>query len=229
MKLPPVEQHRFAPPSQQQDSATRACVHRSPSRARRPAGTRRATRSRSTRAAQRRPIAATGRRCVACSSAGRLQGRVICRLSARAAAASAMTASTSPPHQGAPIRASASGTVSYCGNELKGYGNLVLISHDNGYITAYAHVGSFIVSRDDRVVAGQVIAYAGATGDVTSAAAPLRNSQRRARARSRDRSCPGRSSSPRTRRNRPHIWTARCCLCPLNPCFATVAKGAAKL
>jgi murein DD-endopeptidase MepM/ murein hydrolase activator NlpD len=69
--------------------------------------------------------------------------------------------------QGAPVRAAASGTVSYCGNELRGYGNLVLIKHDNGYITAYAHVDSFLVGRDDRVAAGQVIAYAGATGDVT--------------------------------------------------------------
>ena len=49
--------------------------------------------------------------------------------------------------QGEPVRASASGTVSYCGNELRGYGNLVLIKHDNGYITAYAHVDSFLVNR----------------------------------------------------------------------------------
>jgi murein DD-endopeptidase MepM/ murein hydrolase activator NlpD len=70
--------------------------------------------------------------------------------------------------QGEPVHASASGTVSYCGNELKGYGNLVLIRHDDGYITAYAHVASFIVNRDDRVLAGQVIAYAGATGDVAT-------------------------------------------------------------
>ncbi|MEI9931884.1 MAG: M23 family metallopeptidase [Rhizomicrobium sp.] len=70
--------------------------------------------------------------------------------------------------QGAPVRAAASGTISYCGNELKGYGNLVLIKHDNGYITAYAHVDSFLVGRDDRVAAGQVIAYVGSTGDVTS-------------------------------------------------------------
>jgi murein DD-endopeptidase MepM/ murein hydrolase activator NlpD len=69
--------------------------------------------------------------------------------------------------QGEPVHAAASGTVSYCGNELKGYGNLVLIRHDNGYITAYAHVGSILVGRDDRVMAGQVIATAGATGDVT--------------------------------------------------------------
>jgi murein DD-endopeptidase MepM/ murein hydrolase activator NlpD len=70
--------------------------------------------------------------------------------------------------QGAPVHAAASGTVSYCGNELKGFGNLVLIRHDNGYITAYAHVGSILVNRDDRVLAGQVIATAGATGDVSS-------------------------------------------------------------
>jgi murein DD-endopeptidase MepM/ murein hydrolase activator NlpD len=70
--------------------------------------------------------------------------------------------------RGTPVRASAAGTVSYCGNELKGYGNLVLIRHDNGYITAYAHVDNFIVNRDDHVASGQVIAYSGATGDVTT-------------------------------------------------------------
>lgn len=70
--------------------------------------------------------------------------------------------------QGAQIRAAAAGTVSYCGNELKGYGNLVLIQHDDGYITAYAHVSSILVNRADRVTAGQVIATAGATGDVSA-------------------------------------------------------------
>ncbi len=69
---------------------------------------------------------------------------------------------------GAPVHASAGGTVSYCGNELKGFGNLVLIRHDNGYITAYAHVANILVTRQDRVFAGQIIATAGATGDVAS-------------------------------------------------------------
>jgi murein DD-endopeptidase MepM/ murein hydrolase activator NlpD len=69
---------------------------------------------------------------------------------------------------GEPVRASASGTVSYCGNQLRGYGNLVLIRHEDGYITAYAHVANFVVNRDDHVLAGQVIAYAGATGDVAT-------------------------------------------------------------
>jgi murein DD-endopeptidase MepM/ murein hydrolase activator NlpD len=68
---------------------------------------------------------------------------------------------------GTPIHAAASGVVSYAGNELKGYGNLVLIRHDGGYVTAYAHADSLLVSRGDAVMRGQVIGYAGATGDVT--------------------------------------------------------------
>lgn len=67
---------------------------------------------------------------------------------------------------GAPIRAAADGKVTYTGSELKGYGNLVLIQHDDGYVTAYAHAASIAVGRGDRVQKGQVIAYAGETGDV---------------------------------------------------------------
>jgi murein DD-endopeptidase MepM/ murein hydrolase activator NlpD len=68
---------------------------------------------------------------------------------------------------GAPVRSADAGTVSYVGNELKGYGNLVLIKHDNGAVTAYAHAQSVTVQRGERVARGQVIAYAGETGDVT--------------------------------------------------------------
>jgi murein DD-endopeptidase MepM/ murein hydrolase activator NlpD len=67
----------------------------------------------------------------------------------------------------APIRAAASGTVSYA-DSLNGYGNLVLIKHSNGYVTAYAHADRLLVARGDFVVKGQVIGYAGQTGDVTS-------------------------------------------------------------
>jgi murein DD-endopeptidase MepM/ murein hydrolase activator NlpD len=70
--------------------------------------------------------------------------------------------------EGAPVRAAAAGVVTYAGNELKGYGNLVLIRHDNGYVTAYAHNDRLAVNRGDRVNAGQVIGYAGATGDVST-------------------------------------------------------------
>ncbi|MBI3677473.1 MAG: M23 family metallopeptidase [Proteobacteria bacterium] len=67
---------------------------------------------------------------------------------------------------GEPIHAAATGTVTYAGNELRGYGNLVLIRHDDGYVTAYAHAESITVERGDRVLKGQVIGYAGDTGDV---------------------------------------------------------------
>jgi len=67
---------------------------------------------------------------------------------------------------GAPVRAAADGTVIYAGNELKGYGNLVLVKHDNGYTTAYAHAESILVIRGDHVTKGQTIAYAGETGGV---------------------------------------------------------------
>ena len=69
--------------------------------------------------------------------------------------------------RGDPIRAAAEGTVTYVGNELKSYGNLILIKHDNGFITAYAHSETVKVMRGQHVAAGDVIAYAGATGDVT--------------------------------------------------------------
>lgn len=67
-----------------------------------------------------------------------------------------------------PIHASASGTVTYAGDELKNYGNLVLVKHAGGYTTAYAHADRLVVSRGDFVAKGQVIGYSGQTGDVTS-------------------------------------------------------------
>ncbi len=67
-----------------------------------------------------------------------------------------------------PIRASASGTVTYAGDELKNYGNLVLVKHTGGYTTAYAHADRLVVSRGDFVSRGQVIGYVGQTGDVSA-------------------------------------------------------------
>jgi len=67
---------------------------------------------------------------------------------------------------GTPIHAAADGVVSYTGNELKGYGNLILIRHTGDYVTAYAHAETVLVARGARVVRGQVIAYAGTTGGV---------------------------------------------------------------
>jgi murein DD-endopeptidase MepM/ murein hydrolase activator NlpD len=69
---------------------------------------------------------------------------------------------------GAPIKAAANGTVSYSGDELKNYGNLLLIKHEDGYVTAYAHAEKLLVQRGQTVSKGQVIAYAGHTGDVST-------------------------------------------------------------
>jgi len=68
--------------------------------------------------------------------------------------------------QGTEIHAVEGGKVAYAGNELKGYGNLVLIRHDNGWVSAYAHADRLLVKRNDVVRRGQVIARAGRTGTV---------------------------------------------------------------
>jgi murein DD-endopeptidase MepM/ murein hydrolase activator NlpD len=69
---------------------------------------------------------------------------------------------------GTPVKAAEDGTVAYAGNELKGYGNLVLIRHSNGYVTAYAHASEILVKRGDTVKRGQVIAHSGSTGNVNA-------------------------------------------------------------
>jgi murein DD-endopeptidase MepM/ murein hydrolase activator NlpD len=70
--------------------------------------------------------------------------------------------------EGTPIKAADDGVVAYAGNELKGYGNLVLVRHSNGYVSAYAHASELMVKRGDTIKRGQVIAHAGQTGNVTS-------------------------------------------------------------
>jgi murein DD-endopeptidase MepM/ murein hydrolase activator NlpD len=67
---------------------------------------------------------------------------------------------------GAPVVAAADGTVAYAGNELRGFGNMVLIRHDGGYVTAYAHNASLLVKKGDKVKRGQTIARVGQTGAV---------------------------------------------------------------
>ena len=68
--------------------------------------------------------------------------------------------------QGTDVHAAENGTVAYAGSELKGYGNLILLRHDNGIVTAYAHADELLVKRGDRISRGQVIAKAGRTGAV---------------------------------------------------------------
>ncbi|QPC41675.1 LysM peptidoglycan-binding domain-containing M23 family metallopeptidase [Kaustia mangrovi] len=69
---------------------------------------------------------------------------------------------------GTSVRAAENGVVAYAGNELKGYGNLVLIRHSDGWVTAYAHNEELLVSRGDMVKRGDIIAKAGQSGSVTS-------------------------------------------------------------
>lgn len=73
----------------------------------------------------------------------------------------------SVPH-GTPIKAAEDGVVAYAGSELKGYGNLVLVRHSNGFVTAYAHASELGVKKGETVKRGQVIGKAGQTGNVTS-------------------------------------------------------------
>jgi murein DD-endopeptidase MepM/ murein hydrolase activator NlpD len=71
--------------------------------------------------------------------------------------------------EGTQVRAADDGVVAYAGNELKGYGNLVLVRHSNGFVTAYANASELLVRRNDQVHKGQVILKSGQTGN---AAAP---------------------------------------------------------
>ena len=70
--------------------------------------------------------------------------------------------------EGTQVKAADDGVVAYAGNELKGYGNLVLVRHANGYVSAYANASELLVKRGDTIRRGQVIALSGQTGNVTS-------------------------------------------------------------
>jgi lipoprotein NlpD len=64
---------------------------------------------------------------------------------------------------GDPIQAASDGRVVYAGNSLRGYGNLVIVKHDNTYLTAYAHNRNLLVKEGDAVRKGQTIAEMGDT------------------------------------------------------------------
>ena len=70
--------------------------------------------------------------------------------------------------KGAPIKAAAGGEVVYAGNELAGFGNLILIRHPGGWVTAYAHADTLAVKEGDLVNQGQQVGTVGSTGNVSS-------------------------------------------------------------
>lgn len=67
---------------------------------------------------------------------------------------------------GATVRAAENGVIAYSGNELRGFGRLLLIRHSDGWVTAYAHLSDVLVSRGDTVKRGQAIAKVGRSGNV---------------------------------------------------------------
>ena len=69
--------------------------------------------------------------------------------------------------RGAPIKAADNGVVAYAGNELRGFGNLILLKHADGWVTAYAHTEKVLVRRGDTVRRGQTIGRVGSSGNVS--------------------------------------------------------------
>ncbi|MHA1151370.1 MAG: peptidoglycan DD-metalloendopeptidase family protein [Alphaproteobacteria bacterium] len=70
--------------------------------------------------------------------------------------------------RGASVRAADNGVVAYLGNELRGFGNLILVKHADGWVTAYAHNQDFLVERGQTVTRGQPIARIGSSGNVAT-------------------------------------------------------------
>ena len=68
--------------------------------------------------------------------------------------------------KGTPIKSAEAGIVVYAGNELKGYGNLLLIRHEKNFMSAYAHADKLLVKTGDVVAKGDKIATVGTTGNV---------------------------------------------------------------
>lgn len=69
---------------------------------------------------------------------------------------------------GEPVKAAADGIVAYAGDAVAGFGNLILVKHADGWVSAYAHNAALLVARGRKVARGEAIARAGATGAVTS-------------------------------------------------------------
>ncbi|WP_246029002.1 peptidoglycan DD-metalloendopeptidase family protein [Parashewanella tropica] len=89
------------------------------------------------------------------------RGKIIARFSSKAQGNKGVKFSGS---RGDPIKAAADGKVVYAGNALRGYGNLVIINHNNNYLSAYAHADKILVKEKQQVKAGQTVATMGSTG-----------------------------------------------------------------
>lgn len=70
--------------------------------------------------------------------------------------------------RGTPVRVAQNGVVAYAGNDLSGFGNLVLVRHDNGYVTAYAHLDQIFAERGAVLEKGASLGTVGSTGSVNT-------------------------------------------------------------
>ncbi|MCZ6466875.1 MAG: LysM peptidoglycan-binding domain-containing M23 family metallopeptidase [Alphaproteobacteria bacterium] len=96
-----------------------------------------------------------------------LKGRVLSAFGAKARGLRNDGINIAAP-RGSPVRAAENGVVAYAGNELRGFGNLLLIKHTGGWVSAYAHNQTLLVKRGDRVRKRQVIAKVGSSGNVSA-------------------------------------------------------------
>ena len=113
------------------------------------------------------PIAATAADGTTLSMRWPVKGKVISEFGAKPNGLKNEGINIAVP-EGTSIRAAEGGVVAYAGNELKGYGNLILVRHAGGFVTAYAHASQLMVKRGDTVKRGDIIAKAGQTGAVQS-------------------------------------------------------------
>ena len=96
-----------------------------------------------------------------------VQGMVVARFGAQSDGSFNDGINFSVP-KGTAVKAAENGVVAYAGDELAGFGNLVLIRHADGFVTAYAHNDELLVRKCDVVKRGQIISKAGATGKASA-------------------------------------------------------------
>jgi murein DD-endopeptidase MepM/ murein hydrolase activator NlpD len=95
-----------------------------------------------------------------------VQGRIVSAFGARPSGGNNDGIDIAVP-LGTPVKAAENGVVAYAGDELKGYGNLVLIRHANNWVSAYAHNDEIMVKRGEQVRRGQIISKAGRSGQAS--------------------------------------------------------------
>ena len=95
-----------------------------------------------------------------------VKGKVLSKFGNVSAAGRANEGVNIAAAEGSPVAAAADGVVVYADSRLKNYGNMIIVQHANGWLSAYAHTGQIAVKKGERVSAGQSIATVGATGNV---------------------------------------------------------------